>query len=583
MRMKQMNLGNIWKRDPGVSDSSQIRITESSAMGERSARALSEVKSLTPGQTIQGEVIARSGKAVQIAIAGELLVNARLEQNVNILPGQSMCFEILSNNGRMLSLSPLYANMANGETIVKALTEAGLPQTRENMDMVSMMMEEGMSIDKEAVQMMSRQLVEFPAEEALTLIRMTRLQIPVTQENIEQFGQYSNMQHQLVGSAERIMDEIPQLYGELAAQDDGQKAVQFLKGLLDIFIGESEPGVGESAFGEPQQSLVQTEQPPEDGRVAVADAQQPNTERILSQEMTIVSELAGEKPQEEGVHSVQADSSGLSELAEIARGLGMDTSDIELLQSGKLPAKELLRFVRQLLENRVDERTIKESLRETGDLHRLLGDKTFQGMLKEELLKQWTIRPEEVAQKDEVARLYERIREQSGRLISVLEHVGKAESALGQNVQNLQNNVDFMNQLNQIFTYVQLPLKMSGQNTHGDLYIYTNKKSLASKDGNVSAVLHLDMEHLGMVDVYVTMQNQKVGTNFTLEDEAAMDLVAEHIDELERRLAARGYELNAKMCVKEETAEEEETILKTMLEQSKNISMLSHTSFDMRA
>ena len=199
-------------------------------------------------------------------------------------------------------------------------------------------------------------------------------------------------------------------------------------------------------------------------------------------------------------------------------------------------------------------------------------------------MKQWLLKPEQVAQGKEVEKLYERMREQTARMTEALEHVGKADSALGRSVQNLQNNVEFMNQLNHVFTYVQLPLKMTGNNAHGDLYIYTNKKSLAAKDGNVSAVLHLDMEHLGMVDVYVTMKNNKVGTNFTLEDDAALDLVAEHIDILEKRLADRGYELNAKMSRKEPGEDGESgSVMQTMLEQSKNISVLSHTSFDMRA
>ena len=65
-----------------------------------------------------------------------------------------------------------------------------------------------------------------------------------------------------------------------------------------------------------------------------------------------------------------------------------------------------------------------------------------------------------------------------------------------------------MNQLNHMQTYLQLPLKMNGKRENGDLYVYTNKKSLAKKDGNVSALLHLDMQFLGALDVMISMQNQ---------------------------------------------------------------------------
>ena len=132
-----------------------------------------------------------------------------------------------------------------------------------------------------------------------------------------------------------------------------------------------------------------------------------------------------------------------------------------------------------------------------------------------------------------------------------------------------------------MFAYIQLPLKLAGNHAHGDLYVYTNKKNLAAKDGNVSALLHLDMEHLGGMDVYVTMQHNKVNTNFTLQDESAMDLIEQHISLLDERLAKRGYSLKAQFQVKEE--EKDSGIMQTILNQEKNISVLSRTSFDMRA
>ena len=90
------------------------------------------------------------------------------------------------------------------------------------------------------------------------------------------------------------------------------------------------------------------------------------------------------------------------------------------------------------------------------------------------------------------------------------------------------------------------------------------------------------MEHLGALDVYVAMQQNKVNTNFTFQDESSLDLIAEHISLLDERLAKRGYNLNAQFSVKEET-EQDGGIMQTILNQEKNISVLSRTSFDMRA
>ena len=110
-----------------------------------------------------------------------------------------------------------------------------------------------------------------------------------------------------------------------------------------------------------------------------------------------------------------------------------------------------------------------------------------------------------------------------------------------QNVADIRGNVDFMNQLNQIYTYVQLPLKLSGQNANGDLYVYTNKKNLNDPDTELSAFLHLDLEHLGATDVSVKMLRKNVKTNFYFSDDASYELVQRHLPILEAKLNQKGY------------------------------------------
>ncbi len=548
-----MNLGNIFKKDSRITESTSVRNVENLIRAGRGDRILSDMRSMAPGQTIQGEIVSRNGNSVQIALAGDLLVNARLDQNVSVLPGQSMCFEIMTNNGSMLSLSPLYANMANGETIQRALNEAGLMQTKENMQMVSLMMEEGMPINRDSILNMSRLFAEFPDQDPLAMIQMTRLQIPVTLEGIEQFEQYRSAQHQLANSAQDIADGLPEVCAELLAEGKTEEAVKLYLDLVQIF-GENMP---ENPEGQPVQ-----QEDAEGVQGSPANAAVPE------------AEIQEGQPRKEALWK---------EIGNLLKELGAEEEFAQAVKDQKLPAGEVLKQAGALLADLAAD-PARVSPEKMGLLRSLLGKDGLLGLLKEEMLEQWLLQPEEVADREKVEQLYERIREQSGRMQEALEHVGKAAGSLGKSVQNVQNNLEFMNQLNHVFTYIQLPLKMAGNKAHGDLYVYTNKKSLAAKDGNVSAFLHLDMEHLGSVDVYVTMKNQKVNTNFTLEDEDALNLIAAHIDILEKRLADRGYELNARMEKKSgEAGTEEGGVMQTMLEQSKNISVLGHTSFDMRA
>ena len=131
--------------------SDAVKGTESMSRGERAYRVQSQIRNLAPGQTIQGAVVSRNGSSVQIALRQDMMINARIDQNINLALGQNMSFEVKANNGSVLSLTPLYANMANEPTILRALGEAGLPETANNIEMVAVMMEEGMPIDKESL------------------------------------------------------------------------------------------------------------------------------------------------------------------------------------------------------------------------------------------------------------------------------------------------------------------------------------------------------------------------------------------------------------------------------------------------
>ena len=133
-----------------------------------------------------------------------------------------------------------------------------------------------------------------------------------------------------------------------------------------------------------------------------------------------------------------------------------------------------------------------------------------------------------------------------------------------------------------MYTYVQLPLRMQQGNAHGDLYVYTNKRNLAGKDGTVSALLHLDMDHLGPVDVYVAMQNSKVSTRFFVADDEMLDFLGAHMDLLTDRLRKRGYDCSMSMEIRGEKASgSTKGGLGPLLEQEKGVA-LSHYAFDVR-
>ncbi len=586
-----MNLGTVFKRDnQNIRPEDTVKGTEGMSRGERAYRVQSGIRNLMPGQTIQGAVVSRDGNSVQIALRQNMLVNARIDQNISLALGQNMSFEVKANNGSVLSLTPLYANMANEPTILRALGEAGLPETANNIEMVAVMMEEGMPIDKESLANISRLLMEFPTQDLTTLIQMARLGLAVNEESIGQFEQYLGAGHQLLGSVDTITEELPQVLRELIGEGKTEQAIALYRDILDIFTAEQpEDGavlqkngvqvttddgvvfVEDARAGEenPQNAQMTGAQNPDAAVVqTVAD------ETVIGMEQTDAGRAASGAGDLTGQQPALTDKQW-SSLSDMLKELGAHEDKAEQIARGEMPPKEVLSLIRELMP--------KAGAPEFHSrmMERLLESREFETLLKEEVGKQWLIKPEDVSDPHKVEQLYERIREQSMKLHEALQMADKADAPVARSVQNLQSNVDFMNQLNHMFTYIQLPLKLSDSNAHGDLYVYTNKKNLAAKDGNVSALLHLDMEHLGALDVYVTMQQNKINTNFTFQDESSLDLVEKHISLLNERLAKRGYDLSAQFSVKEDKQENE--IMQAMLNSGRNISLLSRTSFDMRA
>ncbi len=600
-----MNLGNIFQsKNPDIKQTNLSGTAGTVSAGERNYRAQSEIRNMVPGQTIQGEVVGKEGNSVQIALDEETVLTARLERDLNIALGQVMSFEVKTNSGSQLFLAPLYANMANQATILKALSAAGLPESANNIRMVSNMMQEGMPIDRDSLAYVSRQLLDFPNADPASVIQMIRLGLPVSEINIGQFEAYKNYEHQILQSAEQIMEEIPQTFQELLAEGKDAEAVSFYEQIIKAFIGtegaegQTEAGTqaGEAASadnavgGSAGEILAGTLAKTASDGLAESGNMQDGAEILKGSHAEAEGKMketlqeignqenAAQKTDREASTQAELSPKAWQRLGEMFQKLGADEALSKQIGNGSLSPKEVLTQLHHLLEG--NPHTIRENFQE--DIKMLFGSRAFRNLLEAGMKNDWLIKPEDVADKEKVEQLYERIREQTARMEAAFHMAGKADSAGAKSVQNLQNNVDFMNQMNHLFTYIQLPLKMTGNEAHGDLYVYTNKKSLAKKDGNVSALLHLDMEHLGPLDVYVTMQQNlnKVSTSFTVKDEEALNLIAEHIHVLNERLEKRGYSMKANFQIKEDGAT---NMMQEILDQNKNISVLSKTSFDMRA
>ncbi len=254
---------------------------------------------------------------------------------------------------------------------------------------------------------------------------------------------------------------------------------------------------------------------------------------------------------------------------------------ISLIREGMKEGNLTLKDVKQLLlDSEIGRQLTTEQKSE------IFHSEPFRSMLKNGLQKQWTLSPQDLVQEGKVEEFYQKLARESSQLARMMNEAMQSASQGSSGTQaramaNLSENIEFMNQMNQMFTYVQLPLKFGNSQAHGDLYVYTNKKNMARKDGMLTAFLHLDMDHLGALDVSISLQTERnqVTTKFYL-DEASIVLVEGHIDELSQRLMKKGYQCKNMILEKEE----DKTVLEHMEDQvAGGSAVLSYQTFDTRA
>lgn len=229
--------------------------------------------------------------------------------------------------------------------------------------------------------------------------------------------------------------------------------------------------------------------------------------------------------------------------------------------------------------------TLRDALKQNQEygfagMTKLFGSKEFAAILKNCAEKQWLLEPEQLREASKVSDLYERLDHQMKQMENVMKAAGVTQNSFVQTAADIRSNVEFMNQINQVYTYVQLPLKLSGQNASGDLYVYTNKKNLNDPEAELTAFLHLDLDNLGSTDVSIRMKDKNVKTNFYIADDASYDLIEKHLPVLEKRLAQKGYRCSITMSKEEKKVEFVEDFLQRDMPQA---GTLHRYSFDVRA
>ena len=578
---------------------------------------------LEKGQLIRGEVIDLRSNEVSVKLEDGRLLNGKLENSANLSIGENVTFRVEDVSLKNLTLKIVADAQYNlpDTTIDKALDAAGLSRNIRNHSIVQELLHQHMSIDKKMISNLIQQSITNKDVSVNTLVLMNKYHIPITETNINQFEAYRSGEHSILKEIGQLTNSISELFTQTGNTD----AVTVSQGrdILNLILQDNAPLTSQNQntdtlllnsterMGESQNALVTTGSLlSQQESSALVDLLKNLTNADSPDKLNNLSEL---NTSSELLNSIQDGTANLRDVAHVLQTLDHENSTItqsllsayeelqynnneigvflpdeersnlltslknfslpqditNLITSGDISSHDLLTHIQQKLGS-VAEIDSKE----------LFASKEYQTLIKEELTAKWSFTPDSLTKENPIQRHFESLSNELNDLMNYMEKAtGSNNSAVSQQANQLQDNMDFMKTLNQMFTYVQLPLRLKNQNVHSELYVYTRKKAGRTAKDGISVLLHLDMEHLGPMDIHIDLHHKNVVSKFYLNHEDSIQLVSSHLSQLEEALQVKGYSLNTEIIKRTKEID----IVEDFMQQDTSIPSVTRYNFDIRA
>lgn len=545
------------------------------------ARTSADISGLKEGAVFRGEILDIVGDKVTISLENEAKLMARLQAGVELGVGDQLLFSVKENKESQILIKPMFDSLYSAQTQVleKALDAAGLSPTEKNFTVAKELMDAGLPVDKANMVKVLSQSMKFEGTSLQTLVSLHKMNIPITQENIAQYERYQGLQHQLTGDIADAAKGMADFVKAFPADADGQTLMQTARQIADLFsdgtgntTDTQNIGANEMAVGEAMEQIAAGEE-----IVNAADQEVALTGEIPQAEGTEQTAQTQSKLLQQNIENYAKDMdtslSGkeLIKVADSMRQAGVADTEIAAAFQKADSDQALLQNVLQAVQHtQTTDQAIRQFLRQDG----------FQNLLSEVVKKAFSLDPKQMKDAKEIDELYESILKHTKSFEETVTANGGNPKEFQQNFQNMRQNMQFMNELNQQMIYAQMPIKLSNKQANSELFVYADKRKLQQKKDGISVMLHLDMDHLGATDVKVTLTGSNVHARFYLNNQDSVDIITEHMDQLARQLADRGFSLTNEV-VKRQPQESINKVVDEIIDENAERSIKRYT-FDAR-
>ena len=573
--------------------------------GTGSASGNINYNSLSKGQVFTGQVTNISPGELTLELENGQTMTAKYDNTSELSIGDGARFKVVDREDGQITLKTLQTGNTLENVVYKALDASGLPFSPKNEELVTALLKNEYPVSRQMINGILQQSLKNPDISMTNLVLMNKAGLDINPESTKLFEMYSNGQTELTAATTKNFNDMLGMIEGLLSEGNIEGSAKLASDMLDIFNIGKEPDelVLTLVAGNETDTPVVNPNNLFEMLDSLADNNVPLSENTLTQaetevnitnlnENTQISSILTEEQRLEIFTlfenaDVDVDAAKLQNLIKGDIGVS-DFSDLlkTLPESEQVKLNPLMNQVANFIgtELPISNDILAELLPESATLSEaaehiknlltttsvpseikqaLLKSNDFQKTLKMLMHTDWTLSAEELTEEDAVSNLYKRIDEQIDRLKALADNTsGSASSKLSADLGQTKQNMNFMNDMNQMYNFTELPIRMNGQTATGDLYVYSDKHRKRTSGGNgISCLLHLDMASLGGMNIRIELNEDQVSTRFFLKDDSSGKLIAKHLDELDAAMTKQGF--NPQSEVVKTTDKEDEKKLKS--------------------
>ena len=540
---------------------------------------------LSKGQVFSGQVTNISPGELTLELENGQTMTAKYDNNSELSIGDGARFKVIDRNDGQITIKTLQSGNTLENVVYKALDASGLPFSPKNEELITALLKNEYPVSKQMINGMLQQSLKNPDISMTNLVLMNKAGLDINPESTKMFEMYSNGRTEFAAATKQNFNDMLGMIEGLLADGNVEGSATIAAKMLDIFNIGKEPDelVLALAANDDTNSTVTMA----DNLALILDnitsdkTTLPNSDLIDDKDKTGTAYLSTDSPVSSILNEEQrleiftlfenADtevdaaklqnlikgSINISDLSELLKTLpeaeqaklepmmkqvtdfvGKELTVSDDVLAGFLPESATLGEAAEHIKNLLTTTSVPPEIKQA-----LLRSDDFHKTLKMLMHTDWTLSAEELTEKDAVTNLYKRMDEQIDRLKSLADNTsGSASAKLSADLGQTKQNMNFMNDMKQIYNFVELPIRMNGQTATGDLYVYSDKhRKRISGENGISCLLHLDMASLGRMNIRIELNEGQVSTRFFLKDDDSGKLIAKHLSELDAAMTKQGF------------------------------------------